>query len=374
MPHSAREFAPSAILCNHVRRRPARAQAVAPAPGTHSHHIKRFTAPILVRPTLEAPIDHLAPPPSPYQLIERLALLIGALRAGPVTLAALAATTPLYDAARPKTLQRDVAALRHLGFNIAAHAGHYELRAEPLRLELSADEARVLAALRRAFPRGHPEHPAIEALIERLRPLLSAAAAALLDEPPPLRMALTTAIDYEPHRPTLRALQRALDRGRRVRFDYQPLDGPRRLYRVVDPAELRFSQGHFYLIAYIPEIDHTLEFRVDRIASGSVQLRPDRAAPRARPPIRFTYRQAARIARHGVSERFANQRVEPQPDGSALVHAEGHSAFRIIQELLRYGEQAELLEPEWLRLEMARTIERMAALYLDADLPGSLDQ
>ncbi|MCZ7574543.1 MAG: WYL domain-containing protein [Ardenticatenaceae bacterium] len=313
-------------------------------------------------------------PPSPYQLIERLGLLLAALRAGPTTLVMLAGRTPLYDAARPKTLQRDIAALRHLGFRIAARAGRYELLAEPLRLDLSVDEARVLAALRAAFPRGHPDHPAIEALIERLRPVLSPAATAVLDEPPPLRMALTTAIDYKPHRPTLRALQRALDRGQRVRFEYQARDGPPRRYRTADPVELHFTHGHFYLIAYIPEIERTLEFRVDRIALGSLQLRSDRAAPRPRPSIHFTYRLAARIARHGVSERFANQRVEPQADGSALVHAEGPSAFRIIQELLHYGEQAELLEPEWLRLEMARTIERMVALYRDSGAPGGPDE
>lgn len=189
------------------------------------------------------------PPPAPYQLVERLALLIAALQAGPVTLVALADRTPLYDAARPKTLQRDIAALRHLGFSIAARAGHYELLAEPFHLDLSADEARLLAALRSAFPRGHPDHPAIEALVERLRPLLAPAAVTLLDEPPPLRMALTPATDYEPHRPTLRKLQRALDHGHRVRFEYQPLDGPRRLYRMADPVELRFSYGHFYLVA-----------------------------------------------------------------------------------------------------------------------------
>ncbi|HYN87958.1 MAG TPA: WYL domain-containing protein, partial [Ardenticatenaceae bacterium] len=301
-----------------------------------------------------------------------LGVLVAALKEGPTHLAALAERTTLYDVARPKTLQRDIAALRSLGYKIAVQRGRYELIDQPVELNLSDEEARVLAALRAAFPPGHPNHPAVETLMARLEQHLPPSAVAILDEPPPLRMALTPATDYEPHAATLRTLERAVRRNLRVELEYESLERPRRRYAALDPLDLRFVYGHFYFEGYFREIEQSLEFRVDRITPGSVRLRPDRAAPRPRRALAFTYRLAARIARRGVSERFANQGVEVQDDGSALVHAEGTSAFRIIQELLRYGEQAELLAPEWLRAEMARTVERMMGLYRDeAILPGS---
>jgi len=82
-------------------------------------------------------------------------------------------------------------------------------------------------------------------------------------------------------------------------------------------------------------------------------------------PSQLSFAIASPHAKRRVSERFENQQVEHQADGSAVVQAEDRSGFRIMQELLRYGEHAELLEPAWLREKMAETARKMARVYGD---------
>jgi predicted DNA-binding transcriptional regulator YafY len=305
-------------------------------------------------------------PASTYKTVERLYFLSSALRNGLVSLQSLAEESEFYEVnkANAKKLQRDIGALSYCGFVIERYDsdGEYELISEPVQLDISEEEAELFATLRSVFPAGHPYHPLIESFMERFRSFLPPEMASLLDAPLPLQMALTPAIDYEPHRATLRRIQHALRRKVRIGFDYQGQDGIEE-YRVVDPADLRDKNGHYYLRAYVPTVEGTLEFRIDRIPLESLRLFPARAAPRPQRMIEFSYHLGAKIAQRGVSKRFERQEVEQQADGSAIVHAEHPSPFRIIQELLRYGEVVELLEPEWLREQMVETVRKMANLY-----------
>lgn len=304
-------------------------------------------------------------PTNTYKLIKRLRALLLALRKGAVTLKNVQASSQLYQNPTDpqKVLQRDIRALRYSGFIIQdSHSGCYELLSEPLQFDITEEEARLFAALRSIFPAGHPHHPVIESFLTRLRPILASQMAIILDEPLPMQMSLTPAIDYEPHRETLYKIQNALHRQVRIGFDYKAAD-QLRSYNIVHPTELHFKNGHFYLNAYVEEINRTLEFRIDRIVLNSLRLFTAPSRPRLPQPIAFCYRLSPHIAKRGVSERFDKQEVEYQADGSAIVSAEETSGFRIMQELLRYGEHAELLEPPWLREKMADTAKKMAGLY-----------
>lgn len=308
---------------------------------------------------------HIERPTSTYNLIERLHVLLLALRKGLVTSENIRASSQLYQHSTDpqKKLQRDIRALRYWGFVIECpHPGCYELLSEPLQFDITKEEARLFGALRAVFPAGHPHHPVIESFLIRLRPLLASQMASFLDEPLPMQMSLATAIDYEPHRETLHKIQNALHQQVRIGFDYEAVD-QLRAYNVVHPIELYFKNGHFYLNAYVEEINRALEFRIDRILLGTLRIFAALSQPRLPRPITFCYRLSPHIAKRGVSERFDNQQVEYQADGSAIVWAEGTSGFRIMQELLRYGEHAELLEPPWLREQMADTAKKMAGLY-----------
>ena len=163
-------------------------------------------------------------PTNTYKLIKRLRALLLALRKGTVTLKNIQTSSQLYQSSPnpQKMLQRDIRALRYSGFVINnTHSGCYELVSEPLQFDITEEEARLFAALRSVFPAGHPHHPVIESFLTRLRPILASQMAIFLDEPLPMRMSLTPAIDYEPHRETLYQIQNALHRQVRIGFDYK---------------------------------------------------------------------------------------------------------------------------------------------------------
>jgi predicted DNA-binding transcriptional regulator YafY len=58
-----------------------------------------------------------------------------------------------------------------------------------------------------------------------------------------------------------------------------------------------------------------------------------------------------------------NQQINLQDDGSAIVQAEDYSEFRIIQKMLRYGEQAEIIDPPHLREKMNQVVQAMSVRY-----------
>ena len=84
----------------------------------------------------------------------------------------------------------------------------------------------------------------------------------------------------------------------------------------------------------------------------------------ARHAVSFRYRLAAVLARGEISQRFENQRiVEHLPNGDVIIEAEGRSDFFIVQTLLRYRANAELLEPAWLREKMVQEVRGVAGVY-----------
>ena len=109
-----------------------------------------------------------------------------------------------------------------------------------------------------------------------------------------------------------------------------------------------------------------LDFRIDRIQSESLQplerLPPD--MEHARRSVSFRYRLAAVLARGEISQRFEQQRVVARlPNGDVIVEAEGRSDFFIIQTLLRYRANAEVLHPAWLREQMIAEVQGLAGVY-----------
>jgi predicted DNA-binding transcriptional regulator YafY len=80
--------------------------------------------------------------------------------------------------------------------------------------------------------------------------------------------------------------------------------------------------------------------------------------------ITFRYRLAAVLAQGEISQRFMNQRIiERLPSGDVIIEAEGRSEFFIRRTLLRYAGNAELLEPAWLREQMATDVAALTRLY-----------
>ena len=167
--------------------------------------------------------------------------------------------------------------------------------------------------------------------------------------------------------PHLPAISAAVWSGCRVRLRYR--ESGRVVQRTIDPLGLVLKGGAWYLVAR--RSAGMRVYRVSRIAS----LRPLEA--RFERPAGFDLRGfwvewsrdfERRLARvevtvrvHEDVRRWLPGEPKIEPDGRAVL-AFSHlgDAYR---ELLRFGSQVEVLEPEELRERIARTGRDVAALY-----------
>jgi predicted DNA-binding transcriptional regulator YafY len=301
----------------------------------------------------------------------RFSALITALRDGPLKrhdlLDRLGDAYPRTASARPM-VDRDVKRLAELG--IVIEISHtrppiYSLRGGAPTFD--ATDLRSLALIRDTFGDRHPQAVQIRALLGRLTSQLGAADRRAYQRRQARRAPVQPAIDYTPYDELITRLERAIDVRQMLRFRYRSSEGRLTLHKQVEPYEIEFYERHFYLVGYSHNSRQIHDFRIDRIQDDDAFEELQRLPPdmeHARHPITFRYRLAAVLARGEISQRFENQRmVERLPNGDVIIEAEGRSDFFIVQTLLRYRGNAELLEPAWLREKMIAEVRRLAAVY-----------
>jgi len=141
----------------------------------------------------------------------------------------------------------------------------------------------------------------------------------------------------------------------------------------IDPYYIIYMDGHFYLNAYSHKMNQFFEYRVDRIKAETLKPQPDMIdAERRRRPVEFKFWIDGNIAKRGLSQRWLTQTLEREEvylderrnqRRRVLVRATAYSEWRIIQQMLKYGDKAELVAPPHLREEMKKVVERMASFY-----------
>jgi len=316
----------------------------------------------------------------------RLVNIYRLLRAGPATRARVVeALGDLYGRNAGRAVRRDLEALAGLPFReLACGGGSGHKHGVALRhdratdvislqnteptLRLGEEERAALELVRRAFPPGAPHARDVQALVERIQ----GAAEPARTSPFPVVVSLSPADSAPPARGLLDGVERALRRGQEVSFRYRPLPRSKeRSFDAVEPVELAYRNGHYYLTVYEPAPNQFRDVRVDRIEATSWRLLPQVGA-RAPKPSRITvqYRLAPVLASGGVSERLDGQCVEWEAGGSAVVTGEVRDLFWAARLILGYGSQAEALAPPELRRVIAQEAVRMAELYRSSDSEG----
>ena len=251
----------------------------------------------------------------------------------------------------------------------------YNLFADPTRYA-QADATQPL-------PLQPPRNPFAEeilSLIEKLASTLPAGQKEHFDRwvrKPYIYFNLVPVTDYFPHKHTIDTLVKAISAHQQIRFDYMPTHRKQDVipHGHIDPYYIIHMEGHFYLIGYSHKTNQFLEYRIDRIKSETMKMGPDTIdVERRRRPIEFRFWIDGSIAKHGLSQRWLTQTPEREEvyldeyghqRRRVLVRATAYNEWRVRQQLLRYGERAELLEPLWLREKMKKIVERMHKLYED---------
>lgn len=269
-----------------------------------------------------------------------------------------------------RRVRKDIQQLRALGFDIQkGFSPHrYILAYNPLAAILNNDQIDALATLRDGFNQKHPISPIVRQLVELLTAGLDDEQRERFEQPAILRLALTTAVNYEAARPLFGLLQQAIQQDQQVRFAYYSLDQrDRPLTHTVDPYEVEYYQQHLYLVGYSDRMQQIADFRLDQIDLSSFRLLDTpREQGRDLYPYQFRYRLSAKLVRRGISERFHQQQVVQRfEDGSVEIAARARSQFYALRGLLRYAENARATYPPELVAETRSTLDAMRALYED---------
>jgi predicted DNA-binding transcriptional regulator YafY len=231
------------------------------------------------------------------------------------------------------------------------------------------------------LPAPLPHNPFAEqiaTLIERLVETLPADQRRYFDRwvrKPFVYLNMDTVTDYLPHRATIEEIVKAISRRQQIRFEYASMQRQQgtMLHEDIDPYYIINQDGHLYLIAFNHKSNSFLEYRIDRIKEGSVELRPRMIdGAQRRRSIEFSYWLDSSLARSGLSQRWLSQtieREEPYIDAQGkqrsriLVRAKAYSEWRILQQMHKYGDKAELVDPPELREKMRKEVERIYHLY-----------
>ena len=308
---------------------------------------------------------------SAYQVVDRLLELRELLRAEPHTWQQIRTRLPeryTDDANGERKLRRDLQYLTRWGYRKVYDpaAKTYALAAPQIESDWTDSEVSALAALRESFIGDAPYAETIQSLLKKIEAGLSESRRKQYARKPALIIKFVAAETPSPAAATRQRLEDAIHEHRRISFRYRPSDRPQIISHPDDePQTIEFRDGHYYLVAYCHKMSCIYDFRLDMIVPDSVEILPKRAEGRwERKMVHFQYRLAPKLAARGISPRFPKiDAWEPQADGSMIVTAQAYSDFQAIQEILRYGEQAEILSPDTLCAKMRRVVEQMMELY-----------
>lgn len=163
-------------------------------------------------------------------------------------------------------------------------------------------------------------------------------------------------------------LRRAITRRKRVRITYNGINGATE--RVVEPLKLIFKSSAWYLGAFCLVRNDFRFFKLTRISDFEVleesfepKAFPERPkeveAPTAQLAIRFSPQAAFR-----VYDEFPASAIERQPDGSLIVTVTHGAAEDWLKGyLLGFGARAEVLEPKYLREQIAAEARKIFEKY-----------
>ncbi len=166
--------------------------------------------------------------------------------------------------------------------------------------------------------------------------------------------------------PQLLVIQKAIQECRVIHIRYHGYQKDEVTERNVEPHQLFYSDGIWYLEGYCRLRKDTRAFRLSRVEKLNLQneVFPKRRAGKSEnaKTIEVQIRFKAEILRW-VRERqhYGFQREEILPDGVVMTY-EVHKVSEIAPWILSWGDAAEALSPEELRMSLRETAKKLANL------------
>ncbi len=168
---------------------------------------------------------------------------------------------------------------------------------------------------------------------------------------------------------------------KRLRFDYTARTTNTRTHRQVSPQRLTHYRDNWYLDAYDHEREALRSFSVDRIAHARLEDAPALDLPETELDAHFassygifsgapkawaTIRFSAKAARWVADEHWhSRQEGRFLPDGRYELRVPYSHARELLMDVLRYGPDAEVVEPLPLREQVRSLLQLSAKVYGD---------
>lgn len=266
------------------------------------------------------------------------------------------------------TFYRDLRQLRNAGFKIdyVRRINAYELKSVPVSIKFKPGEIVALAIACRSIPAeaGMPYGLELSGALEKISNLLAGESKKTLTCNPYFQMKLKPVADYSSHQNTIETVRRAVADRKQVEIVYYSAKSDAKQKRIVDPYELYFSEGGVRLEGFCHLKKQLREFRVDRIKY--VKIMPTFIDDSVVSAEMFTFKLwlDQKLTR-SIGERFTDQKIELNDDGTSVLTAKSSSSFRLILKVLSYGEHVKIIEPKSLKDEMTVIARRMVEVYDD---------
>lgn len=254
---------------------------------------------------------------------------------------------------------------------------YYLLDAGPFaQLDFTEDILTSIAFILETFGPDHGAHEIMQPLLRFLEKNLASDQLRRLDrQTDPLRMNLSR-LDTGVISPAVwEKVRYAVKQRRMVEFNYlSPRhEYPEPRYHCVEPFEIRFERGHYYLRAYCvrwrnPEGyeggNRWFSYRLDHILSQEFNLLPNRVQSRSQRLLPIRYKIAPRLWRGGVTQHFEEMVVgEPDSSGWVEIQAKVEDLFQAHRVLLAYGELCQAVAPDELVEMMKTAVFGISQLY-----------
>jgi len=288
-----------------------------------------------------------------------------------------------------RTIHRDLNAISDAGYPLTAEwCGDRKLYRfitgfkDVPPVSFSLQELLTLYFLRSSLEilQGTPFHDDLAAIFRKVNSVLPPRYAAHLERISRITIPLLQGQrDYSRASGILTQLRQALLFQNRISLSYRiPSRKAAEVY-IVDPYTLVFYKGGLYLLGFAHNRQAVRTFAVERIDSLEIERErfeiPESYQPEERfqgafgiveeEPLQVRVRFSPAIA-HAIAERtwHPSQTVRMLPDSGVELPFRAGGRKEIVSWVLSYGSMAELLEPQELRDELARTAAAMAALYV----------
>lgn len=228
--------------------------------------------------------------------------------------------------------------------------------------------------------RGTPYENALRSAFEKIRAALTDDVELYLDEwERKLSFDVGGVMDVDPE--IFAKLQEAVDCGFRIRMFYYTAYRDERTWREIDPYFLFNIDGEWYLVGFChlrKQLRTFMPGRIEEIELTDKVFKPP-AELTLTDFLRDAFRVEVRVGQvpQNVRVRFSpeqaryirerrwhsSQAIEEQPDGSVILNLTVVGEKELIRWVLRYGADAEILEPAALRDKVKEITGRMVSIY-----------